>query len=122
MPRQMFVLDLRDDKSAIAEYERWHKPEFIWPDILNSIRVSGIEAMDIYRAGNRLVMVMETRSNFDPHLKSLADANNPRVEAWERLMWTFQQPVPFAKEGEKWVPMTSIFSLNNASNSEKDTM
>lgn len=116
MARQLFVLDLRDDESAIAEYERWHQPQFIWPEILASIRESGIESMDIYRAGNRLVMVMETGPDFDARAKSLADASNPLVQAWERLMWTFQQPVPFAKEGEKWVPMTSLFSLNDALN------
>jgi len=27
-------------------------------------------------------------------------------------MWKYQQPLPWAKEGEKWVLMNKIFSLN----------
>jgi L-rhamnose mutarotase len=33
------------------------------------------------------------------------------VQAWEALMAKFQQPLPFAEAGEKWVPMTRMFSL-----------
>lgn len=112
MPRHYYALDLRDDAAAIAEYERWHRPESIWPEIVASIHAAGIESMDIFRAGNRLVMVMETGAGFDAEAKAAADAANPRVQAWEALMWTFQQPLPFAGPGQKWVPMTPIFSLD----------
>ena len=40
-----------------------------------------------------------------------ADAANPKVREWEALMDTFQQRLPFAKAGEKWVPMERIFKL-----------
>ncbi len=40
-----------------------------------------------------------------------ADAADPRVQAWEELMWQFQQPLPWAKDGEKWVLMDKIFEL-----------
>ncbi|MCA1936759.1 MAG: L-rhamnose mutarotase [Asticcacaulis sp.] len=33
------------------------------------------------------------------------------MQAWERLMWEFQKPLPKAQPGEKWVPMTRIFDL-----------
>jgi L-rhamnose mutarotase len=36
------------------------------------------------------------------------------VQAWEALMSRFQQPLPFAKAGEKWVPMARMFSLQEA--------
>ena len=39
---------------------------------------------------------------------------NPRVQDWEALMWKFQQALPFAKRGEKWVQMQPIFSLQTA--------
>ncbi|HEV8285032.1 MAG TPA: L-rhamnose mutarotase [Chitinophagaceae bacterium] len=35
----------------------------------------------------------------------------PKVEEWEQLMWSFQQPLPWAKEGEKWMLMDKIFKL-----------
>jgi L-rhamnose mutarotase len=39
------------------------------------------------------------------------DANNARVQEWEKLMWSFQKPLPWAKEGEKWIMMEKIFQL-----------
>lgn len=39
------------------------------------------------------------------------DAANPKVQEWERLMDGFQQRLPWAKSGEKWVVMDKIFEL-----------
>ncbi|MBK8566656.1 MAG: L-rhamnose mutarotase [Saprospiraceae bacterium] len=109
--RYHFALDLKDDPALIAEYERWHAPGGVWPEVLEDIRAAGITALDIYRTGNRMFMVMEVNGDFSFEKKSATDAANPRVQAWEELMWKFQQPLPWAKEGEKWVLMDKIFEL-----------
>lgn len=114
MPHLYYALDLRDDPALIAEYEDWHRPERIWPDIVDSIRAAGIRELEILRAGNRLVMVMDVPDDFSADGKAAVDAGNPRVQAWEHLMWKFQQPLPFAGPGEKWVRMVSMFSLRQA--------
>ena len=103
------ALDLKDDPALIAEYCRLH--EQIWPQITASIRSAGIEGMEIWRTGNRLTMVMWTNEHFDAAAKAIADAANPKVAEWEALMWRFQQPLPWADSGQKWVPMTKIFDL-----------
>jgi len=107
--RWCLELDLRDDPEAIAEYCRYH--ERVWPDIVESIRGAGIVGMAIWRTGNRLTMVMETDERFDPSAKAAMDAANPRVQEWEALMSRFQQPLPWAKAGEKWTPMEKVFTL-----------
>jgi L-rhamnose mutarotase len=109
--RWCLALDLKEDPALIAEYCRHH--ERIWPEIAESIRSAGIVGMEIWRTGNRLVMVMETDGRFDPEAKAAADAANPKVREWEELMWKYQQPVPWAKPGEKWVPMERIFDLDD---------
>ena len=109
--RLCYALDLKDDPALIAEYERWHQPGNIWPEIVDSLRAAGIRDMEIFRAGNRLFMLMEVDDDFSPAVRAAADAADPRVQAWEALMWKFQQPLPFAQPGEKWVAMTPIFSL-----------
>jgi L-rhamnose mutarotase len=55
---------------------------------------------------------MEVNNHFDFAAKATADAQNPKVEEWEQLMWTFQQPLPFAAPGEKWMLMKKIFTLS----------
>ncbi|OQP67876.1 L-rhamnose mutarotase [Niastella populi] len=107
--RYCFALDLKDDPALIAEYERHH--DHIWPEIVESIRSSGIEVLDIYRTGNRLFMIMETNDRYSHAEKAKADAANSKVQEWETLMWKFQQALPWAKPGEKWILMDKIFSL-----------
>ena len=107
--RYCLALDLIDDPALIAEYERHH--DHIWPEIVQSIKSSGIELLDIYRTGNRLFMIMETNDQYSPEEKAKADAANPKVQEWETLMWKFQQALPWAKPGEKWVMMEKIFGL-----------
>lgn len=109
MKRYCLALDLRDDAALIAEYERRHR-EFN-REIRESIQNSGILNMEIYRTSNRLFMIMETDEGFTFEQKNKMDADNPRVQEWEELMWTFQQPLPHAKSGEKWVVMEKIFQL-----------
>lgn len=109
MKRFCFALDLKDDVTLIAEYEQYHQQ--IWPEIRKSILVSGILHMEIYRIGNRLFMIMETTDDFSFEKKAAMDARNEKVQEWENLMWRFQQPLPFAKPGEKWMLMNRIFNL-----------
>lgn len=109
--RYCLALDLKDDPALIAEYEGYH--EKIWPEITRSIRESGIEDMEIYRTGNRLFLVMEVSEDFSFEAKAEADGSNPRVQEWEELMWAFQQPLPWAQPGEKWVRMERIFRLED---------
>jgi len=80
--------------------------------VIASIREAGITAMDIYRTGNRLVMVMETDASFDAARKAADDASNPAVVAWETQMNTVQRPLPWADPSAKWTEAPRIFSLS----------
>jgi L-rhamnose mutarotase len=115
MPRLCFALDLVDDAALIAEYEDWHKPGKVWPEIIASIRRSGIREMEIFRIADRMFMVIDTDDTFSLERKAAADAADPRVQAWEQLMWKFQKALPHAKAGEKWLPARRIFALSEAS-------
>ena len=111
MKRYCLALDLVDEPALIEAYEHWHKAEHGWPEIKQSILDGGITHMEIYRTGNRLFMMMETAAGFSFDKKAAMDAANPKVQEWEKLMWKFQQPLPWAKNGEKWVLMDKIFQL-----------
>lgn len=107
--RYCLALDLINDAEKIAAYEAYHKN--VWPEILDSIKESGIISMEIYSVENRLFMIMETDDSFSFETKSISDAQNPKVQEWENLMWNYQQALPFAKAGEKWMLMNKIFSV-----------
>jgi L-rhamnose mutarotase len=103
------ALDLKDDESLIAEYEKQHQN--VWPEVLDSIKDSGINSLEIYRVFNRLFMIMETGESFSFDKKNAMDSANPKVQEWEELMWKYQQAIPKAKPGEKWILMNKIFEL-----------
>jgi len=107
--RFCLTLDLKDDPQLIAEYKKYH--ENILPEITESIRESGIEDMEIYLLGTRMFMVMEVNDAFSFEKKAKADRANPKVQEWEQLMWKFQQALPQARPGEKWLRMERIFKL-----------
>ena len=109
--RYCLTLDLKDDPKLIAEYKRYHQK--IWPEITKSIRDSGIEDMEIYLLGTRMFMIMEVNDSFSFEAKAQADRQNPKVQEWEKLMWKFQQALPQAKPGEKWLLMDRIFKLES---------
>ena len=109
MHKYCLTLDLKDDIALIAEYEKHHTA--VWPEIIESIKGSGITNMEIYRYDTRLFMIMETDDSFSFEEKAKADAANNKVQEWENLMWNYQEPLKKAMKGEKWVLMNKIFQL-----------
>lgn len=107
--RYCFALDLKNDAGLIAEYEAHHRA--VWPEILASIQSAGIDALEIYRVQNRLFMMMETNDTFSFEKKNEADQANVKVQEWETLMWKYQQALPGAAPGQKWMLMNKIFQL-----------
>jgi L-rhamnose mutarotase len=107
--RFCFALDLKDDPVLIAEYKKYH--EKIWPEVTQSLKESSIEDLEIYLLGTRMFMIMEVNESFSFEKKAKADEQNPKMQAWEQLMWKFQQALPEAKPNEKWLRMERIFKL-----------
>jgi len=110
--RHVLALDLRDDPELIEQYRAWHRPGGPPRAITESLRVSGIIEMEIFLAGNRLVMILVAGDDFSFDALAELNAANADVQDWETLMWKFQQALPWAKPGEKWVPMERIFALS----------
>ena len=107
--RHCFALDLINDVELISAYKKHHKN--VWPEIVKSITDSGIVNLEIYLVENRLFMIMEVTDSFSFEKKDKMDANKPKVQEWETLMWKYQQALPTAKDGEKWLLMDRIYQL-----------
>lgn len=109
--KHVLILDLVDDAAAIAEYRHWHRPGGPPEAVTRALRESGILELEIWHAGDRLVMLMETGPEFDFASKATRDAADPDVRAWEALMDTLQRRLPFAPDGMKWVTAEQIYRL-----------
>lgn len=109
MTRHVLAVDLKDDPSAVAAYLEHHKQ--VWPEVVRSLKTSGIVDMEIYVLGRRLVMFVDTngadlRDSFAAHR-----ASHPRVAEWEALMKSLQEPAPGSAPGEWWAQMQPVFRL-----------
>jgi len=107
MKSYCFALDLKEDEKKIAAYDEYHRK--VWPEVRESLRQAGILEMEIYRTFNRLFMIIHTRPDFSFERKASLDAANPQVQEWETLMAVFQQPLPWAEPGQKWILMDRVF-------------
>jgi L-rhamnose mutarotase len=105
--RLVFALDLKDEPELQAEYRRHHQS--VPAPVLASIHGSGIVSMQIYHLRDRLFMIMEVDEGFSLERKAAEDLANPDVQAWEALMWRFQQALPGTAPGGKWQLMEKIF-------------
>jgi L-rhamnose mutarotase len=109
MPRHCLTLDLKDDATAIAEYKQYHVK--IWPEVKKSLFDAGVLEMEIYLLGTRMFMIMDVNDEFSLSAKAAADAANAKVQEWEAIMGRFQQPLPQARPGQRWMVMERVFSL-----------
>ena len=108
--RYALALDLVDDEAKIAAYEKVH--ESIWPEVREHLLAQGVLAMEIYRLGTRMFMVMEVNpAVYSEERMAQASLKNEAIVRWETLMWTFQAPTPWTPAGQKWVRMQRVFQL-----------
>ena len=105
--RYCLALDLKNDPVLIEAYKAHHRK--VWPEIIKSIRDTGIVDMQICE--NRLFMIMETDPCFSFDEKAAEDLRNAKFQEWEHLMDTYQQVLPGTAREEKWRLMERIFSL-----------
>jgi L-rhamnose mutarotase len=111
MSRHVLTVNLRDDAAAIAAYREHHR--HVWPEVIASLRHVGVQRMDIYLRGRRLVMIVEVHDGVDLRSAFAAHhASNGRVQEWERLMTSLLEAPADAPPSEWWAVMEPVFHLS----------
>jgi L-rhamnose mutarotase len=111
MSRYVLTVNLRDDPAAIAAYREHHRR--VWPEVVDSLRSAGVRRMDIHLLGRQAVMIVDVADGLDfarvfaTHMQSKG-----RVQEWERLMKSLQEPSADAGPGEWWAVMEPVFHLS----------
>jgi len=111
MKKYCLACDLKEDEMGIRAYDHFHQN--VWPEVKDSLKESGILDMEIYRTGNRLFMIILVTHEFNFVRKAIMDLANPVVQEWEEIMSGFQQILPWAPNGEKWLLMDRIFKFSD---------
>lgn len=114
MKTYAYTIELKKDPGLIAQYIDYHRK--VWPEVLKSLKKSGIKSDRIFLLGTRLFMVMEAEE--DLHLQEdIQDhAAGVKEKEWEELMREFQVPVEEAAEGQWWTQMELVFDLEDQLN------
>ncbi|NQZ82679.1 MAG: L-rhamnose mutarotase [Colwellia sp.] len=106
------TLELKNDLQLIRLYECYHQAGQIWPEVIKSIKDSGIKKMSIYRLNTQLMMILDVDQSFSFDVKAKNDLNNDKVQEWELLMEKFQKVDNVQGNKTKWQIMDRIFSLH----------
>ena len=114
--KHVFTVNLRNDPGIVETYKRHHRE--VWPEVQASLRSVGVQQMDIYLLGLRLVMVVEMRDGLDYRVAFTSHASSSeRVAEWERLMRSLQESPAEARAGEWWAFMEPVFHLEQGTDS-----
>ena len=100
-------MELKDDAELIRKYCLAHDEQHFRPEIMAGMREVGILEMEVYIAGNRLVMIVEAPENFAMAKLALL----PGQQEWEEYVAQFQNCSAEATSDEKWQMMTRIFHI-----------
>ena len=104
------TINLKNDEEIIERYKEYHRNPF--PEVVEQISRSGVLDLKIFLRDRRMFMYMTTKDDYDPSKKVKGDlGNHPKVEEWNRLMNSFQEPAAEAGEGEWWASMDQVFDL-----------
>jgi L-rhamnose mutarotase len=110
MKRFAQAVMLKNDPEIIRRYEDYHA--HIWPEVLEGTIACGVKRVFIYRFGTLLFMFMEAGDDFDMERDMPKYMANPKAAEWDRLMRTFQEPLPGAPQGSTWVEMKEVYAMD----------
>src|SRR5262249_61546926 len=93
MTRHVFLVHLRDDPAAVAAYREHHQR--VWPEVIASLRRSGVQSMDIHLLGRTAVVMVGAADGTDVrHAFAAHHASSARVAEREQLINSLQEPSP----------------------------
>ena len=108
----VFVVNLVNDESKVAEYLEYHKK--IWPEVEAGLKKAGYKKIKVYRFNTSLVMILTIPENADINqIGRVAEAYDKKCSEWNQLMSSYQEGVTGTREGQKWVQAELFYSFKN---------
>lgn len=110
MNRFVYTIELIDDPKAIEQYIEYHR--HVWVEVKNALYSVGVQKMQTFLLGRRLVTIIEADKGFDPQRDLKRYACNEKVKEWDKIMNALQVPVSDAKSDEWWALMELVYDNN----------
>ena len=116
--RVVRIMDLASDAAAIAAYDEAHRIGVTPFAVVEAQHRHGIVEMEIFRAGNRLVMLLTLADDFDGAGLQRVERDHPDLLGWQARMGALQRP-PLA-DGTAWPEAHCVFrQSDHLSNKDK---
>lgn len=106
--RIAMTLLLQPDPELIQAYIEQHRPENMWPQILQNMDTMGIRDMELYLQGDRAFLIMDVPEGFDLAQAGPTWEQLPREREWQQHVARFQKTDTQGKIEEKWQLMSPI--------------
>ncbi len=107
--RFVMTLELNNtDDTILNTYKHVHKPDQVWPEIINNMKTIGVKDMELYLDGYQVFLLMDTNLDFDMEKDGERWSNLPREKEWQNYVARFQKVDPKSKATEKWKLMKLI--------------
>ena len=101
------IMDLNNEADLLAAYDEAHRPGNTPRAVLEAQRRHGIAEMEIYRAGDRLIMIMEVTDSYNPAALDTDSARSVEITSWHQRMALLQKaPLP---DGVAWPEARRVF-------------
>lgn len=107
-PFKRFVWTLLLEPDLIEEYKRVHGMGQAWPEITANMKTVGVKDMEIYIHGSQVVLIMDTRPDFNLEEIGPKWQELPREEEWQTYVAKFQKTDPESSIQEKWQDMRQL--------------
>lgn len=104
-------IEISDNPELIRRYREVHNKEKHWKEIRDGIRQVGILEMEMYIAGSKVFMIMDTEMDFDWKRDMARLSTLPRQAEWENFVSELQGCDPNATSAQKWTLMDRMFYL-----------
>lgn len=101
------VQDLIADEEVYAAYDKAHSLGHTPAAVLEVQRRHGIADLEIYRVGDRLVMILTVTADYDPDGLDRASTAMPALIDWHRRMGVLQRRP--AGASEDWSEAHCVF-------------
>lgn len=102
LQRTVMTLTLKNDPGLLKEYIKIHRPENIWPEVIDNMDAIGVYEMELYLYENQVFMIMDTAPDFNRETDGDRWAQMPREKEWQRFVSKYQKTDPDTNALEKW--------------------